>query len=164
MSNNGLNNSMFWEGPRCSSFPGRLNLPNPIIKNIKNNNATNIAKYGLELANSNHERHQVIEDFFLVNDSATIATEIPVYLTPKEARSFNISIPRTLTGHIDILQVRSNKVYIMDYKPDAESDKSALEQLTLYAFALCTRTDTPLNKITCAYFDENGYFQFNQKI
>lgn len=156
MSNNGLNGGMFWEGPRCSNFPGRLNLPDPIIKNIKNNNATNIAKYGLELANSNHERHQVIEDFFLVNDSATLATEIPVYLTPKEANLFNISIPRTLTGHIDLIQVRSNRIHIMDYKPDREGN--AVYQLLLYA--KCLRKRTEISDITCAYFDENEYYQF----
>jgi hypothetical protein len=48
----------------------------------------------------------------------------------------------------------------MDYKPDAQSDKSAQEQLTLYALALGKRTRIPPKKISCAYFDENGYFQF----
>ena len=114
----------------------------------------------MELAKTNRERHQAIEDFFLINDSATVASEIPVYLTPKEARSAGISIPKTLTGHIDILQVRSNRIHILDYKPEAESDKRAPQQLTLYALALGKRTQIPLKSITCAYFDENGYFQF----
>jgi len=155
-----INNKMFREGARCSDFPGKLNVTISRIKKTANNNATKMARFGLELTRTNHERHSSVESYFLINDSATIATEIPVYLTPKEANSFNIPIPRTLTGHIDILQVRSNKIHILDYKPDAESDKSALEQLTLYAFALCTRTDTSLNKITCAYFDENSFSQF----
>ena len=119
---------------------------------------TNLA---LELSRTNHERHRTIEDFFLINDSATIATEVPVYLTPKEAKSFNISIPRTLTGHIDILQVRNNKIHILDYKPEAESDRKASQQLILYALALGKRTQIPLESITCAYFDENGYYQFS---
>ncbi len=115
---------------------------------------------GQELAKTNRERHQVIEEFFLINDSATVAVEIPVYITPKEARSHKISIPRTLTGHIDIIQVRNNRIQIMDYKPEAESDKLAQKQLTLYAMALGNRTRIPLSKITCAHFDENGYYQF----
>jgi transposase-like protein len=156
ISNNGFNNVMFWEGPRCSNFPGRLNLPDQRIKEIKNNNATKIVKFGLELANSNYERHQAIEDFFLINDSATIATEVPVHLTPTEANSVGITIPRTLTGHIDIIQVRNNKVRIMDYKPDREGN--AVNQLQLYA--MCLKKRMGISNITCAYFDNNNYHQF----
>ena len=83
-----------------------------------------------------------------------------VFLTPKEARTHKISIPRTLTGHIDIIQVRGKKIRIMDYKPDAISERQTEKQLTLYALALGRRTEIPLSKITCSYFDENGYFQF----
>jgi ATP-dependent exoDNAse (exonuclease V) beta subunit len=96
----------------------------------------------------------------LTNDSATIAIEIPVFLTPKEARTEGISIPKTLTGHIDILQVRNNRIQVLDYKPDAEHDKKAPQQLNLYALALSKRAQIPLKSINCAYFDENGYFQF----
>ncbi len=28
-----------------------------------------------------------------------------------------------VTGHIDILQFRNNKVYILDYKPNADKEK-----------------------------------------
>ena len=155
-----IKNKTFREGLRCSDFPFELNLRPPRVTKYTSNNATKIARFGLELAKINRERHQAIENFFLINDSATIAIEIPVFLSPKEARSFDISIPKTLTGHIDILQVRNNRIQILDYKPEAESDKRAPQQLTLYALALGKRTQIPLKNITCAYFDENGYFQF----
>jgi transposase-like protein len=157
----GLDNKPFKEGLRCSDFPGKLDLGTQRIKKISSNNATRIAGFGLELAKIKRERHQVIEDFFLINDSATVAVEVPVYLTPSEGRSIGLSIPKTLTGHIDILQMRKKRIHILDYKPDAEYDKSAQMQLTLYAFALSKRTKIPLKNMTCAYFNENGYFQFS---
>jgi hypothetical protein len=160
LTSKGIDNKFFKEGLRCSDFPGELNLGPQRTNKVSSNNATKIARFGLELAKTNRERHQAIEDFFLINDSATVAVEIPVFLTHKEARSYGISIPKTLTGHIDILQVRRNRIHILDYKPDAQSDKLAQEQLTLYALALGKRTRIPPKKMTCAYFDENGYFQF----
>jgi transposase-like protein len=156
-----LDNKLFRDSLRCSDFPFELEFPNPRIKRYAANNATKIAVFGKELAKTNRERHQAIEDFFLINDSATVAVEIPVFLTPKEARFYKISIPRTLTGHIDILQVRGKKIRIMDYKPDAISDKQAEKQLTLYGIALGRRIETPLSNITCAYFDKNRYYQFS---
>jgi predicted RNA-binding Zn-ribbon protein involved in translation (DUF1610 family) len=158
---NELDNKLFKDSLRCSDFQFELPVPKPRIKRYAVNNATKIAGFGKGLAKTNHQRHQAIEDFFLINDSATIATEIPVFLTPKEARAYRVSIPRTLTGHIDILQVRGKKIRILDYKPEAKNSKQTEKQLTLYAMALETRIKTPLSNITCAYFDDNGYFQFN---
>ena len=155
-----MDNRIFKNSLRCSDFPFELNLPKSRVTKYTTNNATKIARFGLELAKTNKGRHQAIENFFLINDSATIATEIPVFLTPKEARTFDISIPKTLTGHIDLLQVRRNRIHILDYKLDAQSDRLAKEQLTLYALALGKRTNILPKKMTCAYFDENGYFQF----
>jgi transposase-like protein len=155
-----LDNKLFKDSLRCSDFPFELKSPKPKVTKYTTNNAIKIAGFGIELARNNRERHQTIEDFFLINDSATVATEIPVFLTPKEARSHKISIPRTLTGHIDILQVRGKKIRILDYKPEAKNDKQTEIQLTLYAMALKSRVRTPLSNITCAYFNEDGYYQF----
>ena len=104
-----------------------------------------------ELAKTKKQRHEKVEEFFLTNDSATVAVEVPIYLTKEESE-----FPKTLAGHIDILQVRNNKVHILDYKPDREGN--AVNQLILYAKCLKKRTD--LSNITCAYFDENAFFQF----
>ena len=123
-----------------------------------------MAQFALELAKKSTERHQVIEDFFLINDSATVATEIPVFLNPKEAKSFGLSITQPLTGHIDILQVRRDRIHILDYKPGARSETKAAQQLFLYALALSKRTKIPNKNMTCAYFDENIYFQFTPTV
>ena len=80
-----------------------------------------------------------------------MAVEVPVYLTESES-----GFKKPLTGHIDLIQVRSNRIHIMDYKPDQSGN--VINQLTLYA--KCLKRRTKLSNITCAYFDENGYYQF----
>jgi len=108
-----------------------------------------------------------IENFFLANDSTTIAIEVPVYIKPseltkEEKKNYEIELHEPLSGHIDILQQRFTKIHILDYKPDAKkSDKTSAEQLFLYALALSKRSGIPLRKIACAYFDENNYFQLS---
>ena len=67
---------------------------------------------------------------------------------------------RVLTGHIDFLQVRNGVVHILDYKPDARTNKP-IAQLTIYALAL-TRLVPGLKlfDIKCAWFNENEYCDF----
>ena len=134
----------------------------------KQNQANELAKLALNLSNSNKGRHQTIQDFFLINDSTTIAAEVPVYLTNWDAGyyrnqngfSFPLSYYQTpITGHIDILQIRNNLIHILDYKPSAEN-QNPTEQLTIYALALSRKLSLPLYYFKCAWFDENNYFEF----
>jgi hypothetical protein len=119
---------------RVSELANEVDLPKPKLTKTKS------------------ERHQKVEEFFLTNDSATIAVEIPVYLTKSES-----GYQKPVTGHIDLVQVRNNKIHILDYKPDESGN--VINQLQLYA--KCLKKRTGLSNITCAYFDENEYFQFN---
>lgn len=68
----------------------------------------------------------------------------------------------TITGHIDILQLRNGAVHILDYKPNAAAGKknAAVTQLTLYALMLSRLTGLRLYDFKCAWFDENSYFEF----
>lgn len=134
----------------------------------KDNFACKLAALALNLAKNNSERHKVIQDFFLINDSTTIAVEIPVYLTNWDAGYyrnqsgfiFPLEDYKTpITGHIDILQIRNNLIHILDYKPEANKQKPT-EQLTLYALALSRKLNLPLHCFKCAYFDENDYYEF----
>ncbi len=162
-----LDNTIFETGPRCS-YPSEdikqtLSahiLPKIKVRRIKTNNAMKIASMSVELARTKRDRHNKIENFFLINDSATFAIEVPVYLRPKEARAFKIPLTKPLTGHIDILQMRRGKVHVLDYKPDMMNDKITRMQLLLYAFLLSKRTKIPLENFTCAYFDDRNYYQF----
>jgi hypothetical protein len=58
------------------------------------------------------------------------------------------------------LQVRNGAIHILDYKPDARTNKP-IAQLTTYAFAL-TRLVPGLRlfDIKCAWFNENCYNEF----
>ncbi len=69
------------------------------------------------------------------------------------------SLPRLLTGHIDLVQIRNGQVHIMDYKPNAAKERP-IEQLTWYALALSRLTGLRLFEFTCAWFDEKDYYQF----
>jgi len=136
---------------RCSELANSINLPKPVIKAKKDSPACRMTDLALELAKTRSERHQKVEEFFLANDSATVAVEVPVYLTKDES-----GFGKPLTGHIDLIQVRSNRIHIMDYKPDESGN--VINQLQLYA--KCLKRRTGLSNISCAYFDENGYYQF----
>ena len=134
----------------------------------KNNLACKLASLALNLAASNKERHQKIQDFFLINDSTTIATEIPIYLTNWDAGYYRNekgfifplnNYETHITGHIDILQIRNGLIHILDYKPDADKIQP-IEQLTIYAMALSRKLNLPLYYFKAAWFDENNYFEF----
>jgi transposase-like protein len=134
----------------------------------KNNFACKLASLALNLITTNKDRHQKIQDFMLINDSTTIAVEVPVYLTNWDAGYYknekgfvfplnNYKTP--ITGHIDILQIRNGLIHILDYKPEANKI-NATEQLTIYAMALSQKLNLPLYHIKAAWFDENNYYEF----
>jgi transposase-like protein len=136
---------------RASELANTLNIPKPKIRSVKDSPACRMTDLALELAKTKSERHIKVEEFFLVNDSATVAVEVPVYLTESES-----GFKKPLTGHIDLIQVRGNRIHILDYKPHESGN--VINQLQLYAKCLKKRIGIP--NISCAFFDENEYFQF----
>ncbi|MCK5282404.1 MAG: hypothetical protein KAK00_03265 [Nanoarchaeota archaeon] len=131
----------------------RISQAKKIIPNInlrkKQNYAVKLAEIALQIINDNRQRHNIIENFMLINDTATIATEIPVYLNQ----------PKPLTGHIDILQLRYHKLHILDYKPEPINKRQAITQLLLYREALSKRTSIPEYKFKLAFFNNKGYYE-----
>jgi hypothetical protein len=103
----------------------------------------------------------------LATDSVTIAVEVPVYLSPqdlayfKKTSGFDIPLETegTLTRHIDFLQIRNGSIHIVDYKPNARSERP-IPQLMVYALALSRRTGLRLYDFVCSWFDEHSYYQF----
>jgi hypothetical protein len=57
------------------------------------------------------------------------------------------------------VQVRNGSVHILDYKPDARTNKP-IAQLTVYALALSRLTGIKPFDIKCAWFNENEYCEF----
>ncbi len=130
----------------------------------------------LQAVANNKLRHEVLEEFMLINDSVTVATEVPVLLDEDDLRHYQnelgFEIPlnladmsnksyttNVLTGHIDLVQIRNGVIHILDYKPSAKKVKP-VDQLTLYALALARLTGLRLFHFKCAWFDEDDYFEF----
>jgi hypothetical protein len=88
------------------------------------------------------------------HDIAALEHALGIELVP------NTDQPRVITGHIDFLQVRNGAVHVLDYKPDARTNKP-IGQLAIYALAL-TRLVPGLKlfDIKCAWFNEKEYCEF----
>ena len=142
---------------------------NRLIINRKENTATETAALIIPAVGSNKLRHETLQNFMLANDSSTLAVEIPIWLTEDEISGletrYGIELaaggaPRSITGHIDFLQVRNDAVHILDYKPDARTNKP-IAQLAIYALALTIRVPgLKLFDIKCAWFNEEEYNEF----
>ena len=141
------------------------------VNKIKKQNLANkLTNLALNLSKTNKERHQIIQDFFLTNDSTTIAAELPVYLTNWDAgyyrnqRNFEFHLNNyqtPITGHIDLLQIRNNLIHILDYKPDAHlNQEQTTQQLTIYALALSRKLNLKLSHFKAGWFDEHNYYEF----
>ncbi len=169
----------FAEGGRMSDVRSKFDTADMIVKS-KTNYANRLAAFVLQATPDNKARHEAVQRFFLANDSVTVATEVPVYIRREDVAhmesvlDFKISdsglvrfkggkqeeqLPRLLTGHIDLVQIRNGQVYILDYKPGASKERP-IEQLTWYALALSRLTGLRLFEFTCAWFDEKDYYQF----
>jgi len=149
-------------GHRSSKFPAELRPP--IVR--KENHATRTAALVLPTSPNNKKRHETLQRFMLVNDSVTIAAEVPVFLTKDDigyyrSRDFDLEFDSAvITGHIDFLQIRNGHIHILDYKPEARKETHAHVQLTIYALALARRASLPLRLFKCGWFDEKDYFEF----
>jgi transposase-like protein len=141
-----------------------------IIVNRKENAATEAAALIIPAVGNNKLRHETLQRFMLSNDSVTVAIEIPIWLDETDIATLEAQYfielaprsdkPRALTGHIDFLQVRNGCVHVLDYKPDAPSNKP-VAQLAIYALALTRRIPgLKLFDIKCAWFNEHEYCEF----
>src|SRR5262245_26757195 len=142
-----------------------------IIVNRKQSAATETAALIIPAVGNNKLRHETLQKFTLANDSVTVAIEIPIWLTEEDITALEeqhgIEVaprdrnkPRAITGHIHFLQVRNGAVHILDFKPDAPTNKP-IAQLAIYALALTRRIPgLKLFDIKCAWFNEVEYCEF----
>ena len=172
----------FQDGLRASETPLTFSKTQMIVR-AKQNYANKLCAFVLQSIKDNKQRHHALQKFMLANDSVTVATEVPVYLTKDDLEHMKTQLgfemytksagtgsttavckigtgtPKLITGHIDILQIRNGQIHILDYKPNAAKERP-IEQLTLYAMALSRLTGLRLFEFKCAWFDENDYFEF----
>jgi len=146
---------VFEGGIRCSdiSFNVIINISSI---NSRKNQACHLCRLALFSINNNRKSHEATEEFMLINDAATLACEIPVWFWDKK---MNVGI----SGHIDLIQIRFGKIYVLDFKPEAkyENKQKVASQLYLYARGLSYRTRINLKYFRCAWFDENDYYEFS---
>lgn len=148
-----MDHTMFLRGPRASST--RIRRISKVIEIPSNVPEMTRLALASRPRSDKFEPHDVVENFFLVNDSSTVATELPVFLLPEET---DIDIQEPLTGHIDMVQVRFGKVHILDYKPNLNDPKKHVDQLILYKEALQRRTSIPEKDITIELFNQHHHY------
>jgi len=156
-----IDNNIFLNSS-LSASKVKLKINHAVALRKVNNNACKLAQIALATVDDNYKRHAAVEKIMLENDISTIAVEVPVFI---DAGKSTIPLIKNLksdnnfiTGHIDILQYRNNKLYILDYKPNADKEKP-LGQLFIYACCLSKATGIPFKKIELAWFDENVYYE-----
>ena len=160
---------LFRDSERASQTPLSKVKTSRLIVVEKENFATRMAGLVIPTVGDNRLRHEALQRFMLANDSVTLAVEVPIWIPPETIveleREHGIKLmPEgargALTGHIDFLQVRNGAVHILDYKPDARTNRP-VAQLTVYALALTTLIPgLRLFDIKCAWFNEEEYCEF----
>ena len=90
-------------------------------------------------------------------DADVATANAPGFITVKGKKQHEL--PKLLTGHVDLVQVRNGQIHLLDYKPGAAKEKP-IEQLTWYALALSRLTGLRLYEFKCAWFDDKDYFEF----
>ncbi|MDD4877423.1 MAG: PD-(D/E)XK nuclease family protein [Candidatus Nanoarchaeia archaeon] len=150
----------FKNGPRGSKL--RFQLPNLDIKRHNDHEVSLLCSYGIDInAERFKSEHMKVQMFMLENDKKTIAMEIPVWFSSEETQEHKpIAGNFPLTGHIDLLRIEDNKVWVWDYKPNAQNEKYAATQTYFYALMLSKRTGIPIENFMCGWFDTANAFVF----
>lgn len=152
-------NNYFKEGPRSSKL--KFNINTDLIE-IQGHEISSLARHGLKNNHRYKTAHSKVQVFMLENDSSTLGVEIPIWLEPNEISNFKelFKENKPLTGHIDIVRVDNDKIWVWDYKPNAHKEKYADTQVYFYSLMLSKRTGIPLENFRCGYFDDKFTFVF----
>ncbi len=151
----------FRVGPRSSAL--KFKLENLDLKSVKNHDLCDWTRLGLERYSERYDTaHSQVQVFMLENDNKTIAAEVPLWLEADEAEFYQSLFMTSdpLTGHIDLLRIEDNKIWVLDYKPNANLEKFAATQVYFYALMLSKRAKIPLEKFRCGYFDWKDCYLF----
>jgi len=141
----------------------KFSMPFDVVE-VKNHEITDLARQGL--LNGEKSAHTNVQMHMLNYDSKTIAVEVPLWADacehPHHQRIFESDEP--LSGHIDVLRIEDDKIWVWDFKPKAHLEKYASTQTFFYALMLAKRTGIPLSNFRCGYFDENTAYIFKPEL
>jgi hypothetical protein len=148
----------FLEGPRSSSL--RFIVPADVTKIAHEVSA--LARMGLE-SDYYDNAHMNVQMFMLSFDSKTLAIEIPLWLTNDELICFRelFKSELALSGHIDLIRLENDKIWVWDYKPNSRREKYAATQTYFYALMLSKRTAIDMSNFMCGYFDDQDVYVFD---
>lgn len=148
----------FNKGPRSSQLKMKFDFD---IAQVNGHEVSDLARIGLE-QDKYTTAHTNVQMCMLQNDAKTISMEVPIWLLSSEFADFTHFFNTTdaLTGHIDVLRIEDDLVWVWDYKPNAYKEKYASTQVNFYAIMLSERTGIPLSKFRCGYFDDEDAFMF----
>lgn len=154
-------NDYFKTGPRGSHL--KFKIPKLEIKEVTGHEVCGLTQQGLMVNNARfNSNHSKVQVFMLEYDDKTLAVEVPIWLNPDEIDNFKeiFKEDAPLTGHIDVLRIEDDKIWIWDYKPNAHRETYAATQVYFYALMLSKRTGIDLDKFRCGYFDDNFAYVF----
>ena len=154
-------NDYFQVEPRSSHLKFPLNQLT--LTDVNSHEVCNLTKLGLDKNSERYKsNHSKVQMFMLENDNNTIAIEVPLWLQPEELDTYKnlFNSENPLTGHIDLVRIEDDKIWIWDYKPNASKEKYASTQVYFYAYMLSKRTGIPLEKFMCGYFDSANCYIF----
>lgn len=154
-------NDYFFNGPRSSALKFKLN--DLTMHQIIGHEVSDLCYAGLKFNEERYKtNHSKVQVFMIEKDDKTIAMEVPIWIKNEELNNFNgmFNSSEPLTGHIDILRIEDEKIWVWDYKPKAFDEKYASTQVFFYSLMLSRRTGIPLDKFMCGYFDEKYAFIF----
>jgi hypothetical protein len=106
------------------------------------------------LAQKPKPSHHDIQTRILEVDSHSLAMEIPIWGKPPIT-------PEIVTGHIDLIRIIDNVIYIVDYKPESNFMPS-LPQVAFYG--LLMRKNLNLKNIKCISFNNKKAWEFKPEI
>lgn len=151
-------NHLFLDGPKASK--GDWVFP-VVVKKISDCDLVDLAKVGVN-AKLMKRAHENMERFLIQSDAKTFACEVPVWLQPSDFVDYaaRFGTTKCITGHVDVLRLSADGcLEIWDYKPKAEQETKAAQQVWLYMLMLAKRSNLDLKNIRGGYFDENdAYF------
>ena len=98
--------------------------------------------------------HDDIQTRILEEDQHAIAMEVPVWGEPPVT-------PEVVTGHIDLLRIIDDTLYVVDYKPENRFMPS-VPQVAFYGLLL--QKNLNLKEIKCASFSNTKIWEFQPDI
>jgi hypothetical protein len=98
--------------------------------------------------------HDDIQTRILEKDTNSLAMEIPIWGNPP-------TTPDVVTGHIDLIRIIDDTLFIVDYKPE-NNFMPSVPQVAFYGFLM--QKNLNLKNIRCASFSNKKIWEFSPNI